>query len=133
MDLDNKKNNTSNKSKFVNEPYVMEVVTSNTRIKSTNRKLFLGIFLILLLLVSSFFWYKMSHKKISIVDAPLRPTAAENNEPESTTAEAETESLNALSSSDELSAIEADLKSTNLDSLTSDLNQIDAVLDSSSH
>jgi len=55
-----------------------------------------------------------------------RPTPAENNEPESTTAEAQTEALGTTSTSDEISAIEADLESTDLDSLDAELNAIDA-------
>lgn len=58
-----------------------------------------------------------------------RPTAAENNEPESTTAEAQTEVLNTVSTSDEIEAIEADLEATDLDSLDAELEAIDAELE----
>ena len=57
-----------------------------------------------------------------------RPTAAENNEPESTTAEAKTEMMQVVSTSDELSAIEADLGATDLQDLDAELNAIDAEL-----
>ncbi len=44
-----------------------------------------------------------------------RPTKEENNEPESTTAEAQVETLGAMSTSDEIDAIEADLESTRIE------------------
>lgn len=58
-----------------------------------------------------------------------RPTPEENNEPESTTAEADVQALETMSTSDEIEAIEADLESTDLDALEEELNQIDAELD----
>lgn len=58
-----------------------------------------------------------------------RPTAEENNEPESTTAEADVQALETVSTSDEISAIEADLESTDLDGFEEDLSAIDAELD----
>ncbi|MCA9365874.1 hypothetical protein KC723_03180 [Candidatus Kaiserbacteria bacterium] len=58
-----------------------------------------------------------------------RPTPEQNNEPESTTAEASTERLNVVSNSDNLDLIEADLTSTNLPELDADLNAIEAELE----
>lgn len=58
-----------------------------------------------------------------------RPTPEMNNEPESTTAEAQVETMQAVSTSDEINAIESDLEATNLDSLDAELNAIDAELD----
>lgn len=88
------------------------------------------IVLLVAILGSMSYWYTMMHQDVSTV-TPLgqRPTAAENNEPESTTAEAETESMGVVSSSDEIPAIEADVESTNLDSLESELDAIDAEID----
>ncbi len=60
---------------------------------------------------------------------PQRPTAAENNEPESTKAKAETETLQAISPSDELNAIEADLGATAIDEIDTELNAIEAELE----
>ena len=57
-----------------------------------------------------------------------RPTAVENNEPESTNAEADVETLGAMSTSDELSAIEADLGSTILTDPEVDLTSVEAEL-----
>jgi hypothetical protein len=85
---------------------------------------------LLLLLIGLFLWYKASQLPTAVPPpAPLRPTAEMNNEPESTTAEAEVESFGAMSTSDELDAIEADLESTNLDSLESELIQIETELE----
>jgi hypothetical protein len=85
---------------------------------------------LLLLLVGLFLWYKAGQlPQAAPQPAPLRPTADMNNEPESTTAEAQTESFGAMSTSDELDAIEADLESTNLDSLESELIQIETELE----
>ena len=49
-----------------------------------------------------------------------------NNEPETPRAVADTQILEIMSPSDEISAIEADLESTRLDSLDADLNTMDA-------
>ena len=58
----------------------------------------------------------------------LRPTPEENNEPESTTAEARVQALQTVSSSDEISAIEADLMSTTVGDIESELRAIDTLL-----
>lgn len=84
---------------------------------------------LIILLVGLFLWYRASQMPVptSLPEA-TRPTAEMNNEPESTTAEAQTESFGALSTSDEIDAIEADLESTNLESLDSELLQIETEL-----
>ncbi len=51
-----------------------------------------------------------------------------NNEPETPRAEADSQIMGTVSSSDELATIEADLLSTNLDSLDTELNQVDIEL-----
>lgn len=58
-----------------------------------------------------------------------RPTPEENNEPESTTAEAQTDNLEAVSTSDEITAIEADIEATDLEALDAELEAIEAELD----
>lgn len=64
-----------------------------------------------------------------VPDSPVeRPSAEANNEPESTTAEAQADTMLTTSSSDELTAIEADIEATNLDSLDAELEAIDAEL-----
>ncbi len=81
------------------------------------------------ILIGLFLWYQALNTMPAPQPDSLRPTAAMNNEPESTTAEAETESFGALSTSNEIEAIEADLESTNLDSLESELIQISTELE----
>lgn len=58
-----------------------------------------------------------------------RPTPEQNNEPESTTAEAQTDTMLTTSPSDEISAIEADIEATDLDNLDAELQAIDAELE----
>lgn len=95
----------------------------------------LGILIVVLILILGglYIWGTMMAK--DVVDgsyqnpAAERPTAEENNEPESDEAEAEVETMGALSTSDEIEAIEADLESTNLDELDAELNAIDAELE----
>jgi hypothetical protein len=57
-----------------------------------------------------------------------RPTAEENNEPESTNAEAEAETMSALSSSDEISVLEADIEGTLVDNVDADTAAVEAEL-----
>jgi hypothetical protein len=103
---------------------------SQTTVTSERRSLVIGLLAgaLIIILALLFFWYKASQITPLPTPAPVRPTAQMNNEPESTTAEAETESFGAMSTSDELNAIEADLESTNLDSLERELIQIDTEL-----
>jgi hypothetical protein len=65
----------------------------------------------------------------TLIQNNARPTAEQNNEPESSTAEARTEIMNVVSTSDELSTIEADAKSTNLEDLNSEISPIETELD----
>lgn len=65
------------------------------------------------------------------MDQNTRPTAEQNNEPESDTADAQVQALETVSTSNELNAIDADVESTNLDQLDAELNTIDTELDAS--
>ena len=96
-----------------------------------HRGLVIGILAsaLIILAIGLFFWYRAMTTVPAPLPAPMRPTAEMNNEPESTTAEAQTESFGAMSQSDELGAIEADLESTNLDSLETELIQIETELE----
>lgn len=92
--------------------------------------LILLIALLLAVLGGMFYWYTMLGKGgVIISPSALRPTAEQNNEPESTTAEAHAEAYGVVSTSDEIPAIEADVEGTNLDSLDSELDAIEAELD----
>lgn len=92
--------------------------------------LILLVALLIAVLAGMYYWLTVMQANTAIAPSVIsRPTAAENNEPESTTAEAQVEMMQAVSSSDEINAIEADLESTNLDSLDAELNAIDAEME----
>lgn len=91
--------------------------------------LVLLIVLLLLILGGMYFWYVKLNNQPFIPQSFTRPTAEQNNEPESTTAEAQVETMQAVSTSDEVNAIEADLESTNLDSLDTEIQTIENELD----
>lgn len=87
------------------------------------------IVILILLLGGLYLWgttLTIGEPEFTIPDE--RPTPEENNEPESTTAEADVQALETMSTSDEISAIEADLESTDLDRFDEDLSAIDAEL-----
>jgi len=76
-----------------------------------------------------YYWFSQLTANTTPVPTVERPTSEENNEPESTTAEAAVENQAALSTSDEIASIEADVLATDLDSLDAELIAIDAELD----
>ena len=85
--------------------------------------------LLVLILGGMYYWFNTLNAVPTPSPTIERPTAEENNEPESTTAEAQVETMQAVSTSDEITAIEADVEATNLDSLDAELNAIDAELE----
>lgn len=88
--------------------------------------------LLVSILAGMYYWFSQltNQPRTTTLPTPVeRPTAEENNEPESTTAEAAVETQAALSTSDEIAAIEADIEATDLDSLDAELNAIDAELE----
>ena len=91
--------------------------------------LFLLVVLLLAILAGMYHWFIVLKKDVPDIPSSLRPTAAENKEPESTTARAQTEAYGVVSTSDEVPAIEADVEGTNLDSIDSELDAIDNELD----
>lgn len=88
----------------------------------------LGILITAVLFIGSYIWLSFQHTQQTIAVTPTRPTAAENNEPESTTAEAQVETLNIVSTSDELGAITADLEATRIQDTAADFAAIEAEL-----
>lgn len=86
------------------------------------------IVILILLLGGLYLWGTTLNTEMPSL-VPERPTAEENNEPESNNAEAEVETQQAFSTSDTLEALEADLDSTNLDDLDAEFNAIEAELD----
>ena len=93
--------------------------------------LFILTLLLIVILGGMYYWFgKLNMEAQQPLPAPTeRPSAEENNEPESTTAEAQTEVIETTSTSDEVTAIEADLESTDLDSLDAEMNAIEAEID----
>ncbi len=93
----------------------------------------LGVLIVILVLILGglYLWGTTLNQDMNVLTEPAtRPTAEENNEPESTKAEAEVETMQVLSTSDEINAIEADLDNTDLEDLDSELTSIEAELDS---
>jgi hypothetical protein len=91
--------------------------------------LVLLVVLLLAILGGMYRWFVLLDNDMPTINDGLRPTAEQNNEPESTTAEARAEAMGVVSNSNEIPAIEADIDSTDLDSLESELNAIEAELD----
>lgn len=92
----------------------------------------LGVLIVILMLILGglYLWGSTLQNMEGVETAPAaRPTADQNNEPESTNAEAQVETFQALSTSNEIDAIQADIESTNFDELDAELNIIDAELD----
>lgn len=87
------------------------------------------ILAVLLITILGGMYYWLSTLTPTPAPEVMRPTAEENNEPESTTAEAQADMMGVVSPSDEIEAIEADLDATNLDSLDAELQAIDAEID----
>lgn len=86
------------------------------------------IVVLVLILAGLYLWGTSMQQQPSTADDTVRPTAQENNEPESNNAEADTQSLQTVSNSDELSAIESDIESTNLESLDSEMITLESEL-----
>lgn len=87
--------------------------------------------LLVLILGGMYYWFITISSQTEPLPTPTteRPTAEQNNEPESTTAEAQTKTIETTSPSDEIIAIEADLESTDFENLDAELNTIDAELE----
>lgn len=79
-----------------------------------------------------YYWFGTLESTPVPITTPIeRPTPEENNEPESTTAEARTENMETVSTSDEIAAIEADLEATDIETLDAELEAIEAELNAS--
>jgi hypothetical protein len=95
--------------------------------------LILGILIVFLMLILAglFLWGEYIHQSTTppVIEVQVeRPTPEENNEPESTNAEAQVETMSALSTSDEIGAIESDLSGTDVENLTAEETAIEAEL-----
>lgn len=125
------------------EPQTNESVISEDELKMPedasahvmpDKPSYLGIILgaliiILILLLGGLYLWSTTLEPLPTADTTTRPTAEENNEPESTNAEANVETAGALSTSNELDAIEADLSSTNVNTVDADILTIDEAID----
>jgi len=128
-------NETSPTPEFESEE--MKMPENTTPLYETEEKsavsapviLVLGILLIAVL-AGLFLWFNsLNNTPEAPVPTPIeRPTPEENNEPESTTAEAQTDNLEVVSTSDEIAAIEADLEATDIEALDAELEAIEAEL-----
>ncbi len=99
--------------------------------KPSNFGVIIGLLITILAMVfiGLYIWSELMTRAVVPTGPTIeRPTAAENNEPESTTAEASAEVLNVVSTSDELEAIEADLEATVMGDFESDLQAVEAEL-----
>lgn len=94
----------------------------------TNAPILILLGLLLLGVLAGLVWWYMNLPTPGTATDTPRPTVEENNEPESTNAEAETSTINVLSTSDELGLIEADLDGTNLETLDAELSAIESEL-----
>lgn len=97
-----------------------------------NGPLLVGLALLLVLILGGlYYWFGTLTPSPTTqpMSGVTRPTAEENNEPESTTAEAQVEIMDVISPSDEIGTIEADIEATNMDSLDAELQAIDAEID----
>lgn len=90
------------------------------------------IILLLLLVLGGLIWWGKELIKpappAEIIPTVTRPTPEENNEPESTNAEADVAAILTTSSSTELPDIQADLEATDLAIITKELIQIDNII-----
>lgn len=92
----------------------------------------IGLLIVLLVLILAGLYLWWSTFKDDLPAATLddtRPTAEQNNEPESNNAEADEQTFQTVSTSDELSAIEADIESTNVETVDSESTAIESELE----
>lgn len=135
--MDENNNNTevqtpdfSNEEMKMPENSVTPVETGSDSSSVVNGPLLVGLALLLVLLLGGmYYWFATLSAPAPATPVVERPTAEQNNEPESTTAEAQVETMQAVSTSDELSAIEADLEATDLDSMDAEMQAIEAELE----
>lgn len=120
---------------FEGEPMKMPENTDAQKVTSEKSSvvngplLFTLVILLVVIFAGMYYWYLSLESEI-VEPAPVeRPTREENNEPESTTAEAQADAQLTTSTSDEIPAIEADVEATDLESIDTELNAIDAELE----
>jgi cytoskeletal protein RodZ len=100
---------------------------------SSHLGIILAILIIFLMLIFAglYVWgtFMQEQQNLPLTPQVERPSAQENNEPESTNAEADVETITAQSTSDEIATIDSDLQSTLiLPTLDAELSAIEAEL-----
>jgi len=126
MSEDQKINEPNFEGEEMKMPTEVAVAPAQENKNILNSTIILLLFIILVVILGGlYYWYSIVKSTPIIQPTSNRPTAEQNNEPESTNAEAQTQALDVVSTSDELGAIEADVSSTNLDNLDAELNALD--------
>jgi len=110
------------------QPATESTVAPTQSILSTAIISILVIALLAIFAGLGYWYYTVMSTPTITTPTPTRPSLEMNNEPESTTAEARTQTLDVVSTSDEIEVIEADILSTNLDDLDAELTAIDTEL-----
>ena len=129
MSEDHKINEPNFEGEEMKMPTEVVVAPAQENKNILNSTIILLLFIILVVILGGlYYWYSIVKSTPIIQPTNNRPTAEQNNEPESTNAEAQTQALDVVSTSDELDTIEADVSSTNLDNLDAELNALDAEL-----
>ncbi len=122
--------NFENEAMHVPSTRVSTPLTEPTTPRLLSAPIIILLFLILVAILAGFYyWYTLVMQEQVTIPTSTRPTAEQNNEPESTTAEARTDLMDVVSTSDELEAIAADAQSTNLEDLTSEITPIETDLE----
>lgn len=99
--------------------------------KSSHLGVILGVLIVVLMLILGglYLWSTSLQEQAPVITPDVqRPTAEENNEPESNNAEADAQVLETTSPSDEVDAIEADIQSSNIDTVDSDMQALDDLI-----
>lgn len=122
--------NFENEPMHIPTPRVNNVTATSTTPGLLSTPIIVLLFLILIAILAGFYyWYTLVMQDQIAPTVTTRPTEEQNNEPESTTAEARTGLMDVVSTSDELGAIAADAQSTNLEDLTSEITPIETDLE----
>lgn len=91
-----------------------------------------GVILLLVGILGGILWWGSeilnSKESANVTPTAQRPTAEENNEPESNNAEADVQIIRTFSSSDSVGAIEADVSATDIENLDQGIQDIDTEL-----
>ena len=91
----------------------------------------LGVLIVVLILILGglyLWWATLQTPAAPAQPTAMRPTAAQNKEPETPTAQAYVDTAKVVSPSNDVNAIAADVNSTNINGLSADMNSIDSAV-----